>query len=186
MKIPANIQSHISLAANRYAKLQDQYVLFISESKTQEYDIKQTYFGVEKFPHLIAMTPKNCTPQEFFLKCKQGQLTYNDFDFATGHNIGDVENKAQTLAELLDYKHLKMFRYGDCKSGINKNVQSIRNQYDIGIGTNRGIIGYIKNRGIHSPKTTPYIYGQQAFLRTKIPTCIHVDTNGFHMPKNEV
>ena len=62
--------------------------------------------------------------------------------------------KSTHLADFLDFKHIKMFKYGDCKDGINKNIQSQTNTFNFGIGTHKGIIGYIKNGNVNKPKTT--------------------------------
>ena len=156
MKIPAHVLSAISNAANKYEKVKNQEFMFISENPKSKYPIssQKVHFGIKNFPHLIAMYPQRCSFEEFFEKCKNRTLTYDDFTFSSTHTIKDVFEKATNLGDFLDFKHIKMFKYGSDKNENNQKVQTATNKYNFGIGTHKGIIGYIKEGNTHKPKTT--------------------------------
>lgn len=140
--------AELKKSAERYNKYVNHKVLFIYRKDmkpTSEYMCYEVFFGDDNFMHLAGFKRDKINATTFFNKCVSGNLSPNELTFKESRKA--ASSKLSILPGLLDYQHVKLYKIGE------KDLISLNNEFDMGLGNNSGIIGFDK-RSINPPIPT--------------------------------
>lgn len=180
-------------AALKYDKYKDKTVLFIyrkSKKPDSEYYCCEVRFGKENFIHLVGFESsyrrkrkehsrgvnsgntikRYFNAEDFYDAClKTDGLDTSYLLFA--ENRKAASSKLSVIEQLLEFKQVKIYQIG------KKDVPTINNEFNIGIGTNGSIMGFDDidiNKTVKKPRTvmkrglTEYVSQPMKLLLTMI------------------
>ncbi len=136
-------------SAERYNRYANKKVLFIYRKDmkpSSEYMCYEVLFGEENFIHLAGFQSDKIDASTFFTKCLLGTLSPKELTFKESRKA--ASSKLSILPELLDYHYVKLYMIG------KKNLETLKNKFEVGLGNYQGIIGFDK-RNLYPPVPIP-------------------------------
>lgn len=141
------MQQDLHKAASLFLKYADHKLLFIySSGKTAIPEAYEAYYGRENFMHLVGYKIKeditrHVTAKDFYQMCIDGDkknFALNKPYYVFTNSRKETSAKIDALLDLLDYGHVKLYKIGP------KQATTSKNEFDIGIGTTKEILGFSK------------------------------------------
>lgn len=149
VKSQKEIQRDLHEAAIRFMRYADHKILFIySAGKKAVPEAYEAYYGCENFMHLVGYKirddiSRHVTARDFYQICVDGSgdvfAEYKPY-FVFTNNRKETSAKIDALLSLLDYRHVKLYKIGP------KRAATVKNEFDVGIGTAREILGFSKRK----------------------------------------
>lgn len=145
----ARLLVELKKSAERYNKYVNKKVLFIYRKDmkpSSEYMCYEVFFGDDNFMHLAGFQRDKINASTFYEKCALGTISTAELNFKESRKA--ASSKLSILPELLDYQYVKLYRIG------KKDLVTLKNKFEIGLGNDRGIIGFDK-RNSYPPIPRP-------------------------------
>lgn len=136
-------------SAERYNRYTNKKILFIYRKdmkSSSEYMCYEVFFGEENFIHLAGFQSDKIDASTFFTKCLLGTLSPKELTFKESRKA--ASSKLSILPELLDYQYVKLYMIG------KKDLETLKNKFEVGLGNCQGIIGFDK-RNLYPPVPIP-------------------------------
>lgn len=134
------INKELFQSAQKYSMCAGNAVLFIYRDNKPgiPFEHYEAFFGKRNFIHLTGFKrksePNSTSATQFYNHCLNGTINIKKFDFTDGRK--STSGKLGALPDLLDFANVKLFKMG------SSDLISLKNQFEIGLGNSRGIIGF--------------------------------------------
>lgn len=146
-KTNEQLKKDLRNSAERYSSYVDKKILFVYRENRDgaPYECYEVFYGKENFIHLAGFKRlpefNSSSAESFYKHCLAGTIKIKKFRFSDSRQ--SASGKLDVLPDLLDYKNAKIYKIGDA------DLISLKNKFEIAIGSIRGIMGFDKRSNKH-------------------------------------
>ena len=152
-KTDAELLNALHASAKKYSMFADNKLLYIYRANTKNapYKCYEVFFGRDNFIHLVGFKRDKINATQFFEKCNSQTIQLHEATFKENRKAASA--KLEAIEQLLDYRHVKIYKIG------NADLIKEKNKFEVGLGNASGIIGFDRRKPLPAlpiPVTVSY------------------------------